>query len=193
MADPRRWPPRPLRWPEEPLTDGIVTLDRMTADDIDAIVEGAGDAETARWIPVPVPYTRSDAEEFLDAQRTEAESGQLLNFAVRLAGGTRLIGSIGAGFRGAPGECEIGYWLHPTARGKGLTAKAIRVLAGHVFATYPVHRAELLVDPENVASQKVCKAAGCTFEGLRRAATTTVRGEGHTSMLVYSLIPADLA
>lgn len=193
MADAPPWPPRPLRWPEEPLTDGVVALDRMGPDDIDSIVEGAGDEETARWLPVPVPYTRRDAEEFLEQQATEAEAGSLLNFAVRLAGGKRLIGSMGATFTGRAGEAEIGYWLHPSGRGKALTAPAIRLLAGHVFDTYNVHRIELLVNPANVASQKVCKRAGCTDEGLRRAAARAPRDPGYEPMLVYSLLPADLA
>lgn len=192
MSD-RPWPPAPLRWPDPPLRDGVVRLDAMRDDDAPAIVEGAGDADTARWIPVPVPYALSDAEEFLAQHRLAAEQGTLLNLAIRQDGERALQGSIGARFQARAGECEIGYWLHPRARGQGLTARAIRLLAGHVFEAVGVHRVELLVDPANVPSQRVCAAAGCTSEGLRRAASPAPRSTGHDPMLVYSLLPADLA
>jgi RimJ/RimL family protein N-acetyltransferase len=192
MAD-STWPPAPLRWPEEPLTDGVVSLDVMRDSDIAEITEGAGDPETARWIPVPVPYTADDAREFLTSVEQEAANGKLLNFAIRHADGERLIGSIGVHFRGKRGEGEIGYWLTPSARGSGLAARAVRLLAAHVMGTYDVHRIELLVDPANVASQKACIAAGATNEGLRRAASPAIRGPGYEIMLVYSLLPGDLA
>jgi RimJ/RimL family protein N-acetyltransferase len=186
------WPPAPLRWPEEPLTDGVVVLDRMGVGDLDAIVDGASDAETARYIPVPVPYDRPDAEEFLDLQDDAAAAGALLCFAVRRRGAPDLLGAIGATFAGRRGECEIGYWLRPSARGSGLSARAIVLLASHVFAQYPVHRCELLVHPANIASKRTCEAAGAVAEGLRRAASSAVRGSGFDPMLVYSLLPADL-
>jgi RimJ/RimL family protein N-acetyltransferase len=192
MAD-SPWPPAPLHLPEEHLSDGVVQLDAMRDDDVAEIVEGAGDEETARWIPVPIPYTEDDAREFLRLVAEEARTGKLLNMAIRQAEGQRLVGSIGAHFRGRVGEAEMGYWLTPSARGHGMAARAVRLLASHVFAACPVHRIELLVDPANVASQKVCVAAGCTEEGLRRAASRAVRGPGWEIMLVYSLLPGDLA
>jgi RimJ/RimL family protein N-acetyltransferase len=185
------WPPAPLHWPSEPLTDGVVVLDRMGEQDVEAIAVAGSDAEVVRWLPVPVPYTLADAREFLDVQRRAADAGELLNLAVRRVGASALAGSIGASFPGRRGECEIGYWVTPAARGEGLAARAVRVLARHVVTTLPVHRVELLVDPRNLASQRVCAAAGCTAEGLRRAAARTPRGEGWEPMLVYSLLPAD--
>ena len=32
-------------------------------------------------------------------------------------------------------ECEVGYWTHPEARGRGLTTAAVRLVTGHVFET----------------------------------------------------------
>jgi RimJ/RimL family protein N-acetyltransferase len=171
----------------------VVQLDLMRPDDVEALMDGAADPETARWVPVPVPYTRDDAREFLELQRIGAEAGRLLNLAIRRTGETAFLGSIGAQLAGRPGECEIGYWLVPDARGAGLAARAVRLLAGHVFTTLPIHRAELLVAPGNVASQRVCVRAGCTAEGLRRAASPVTRGAGYEPMLVYSLLPGDLA
>jgi RimJ/RimL family protein N-acetyltransferase len=191
LSDPS-WPPAPLPWPDAPLTDGVALLDPMRPDDAEAVITGASDPETIRFLPVPVPYSAADAQEFLDLQRRAAEAGKLLNFAIRRNGDPALVGSIGAQFAGRVGECEVGYWVTPAARGEGLAARGVRLLAGYLVRALPVHRVELLVDPANVASQRVCVAAGCTAEGLRRNASPVPRGEGWEPMLVYSLLPGDL-
>ncbi len=192
MSD-RRWPPAPLSVPEPPLSDGMIALDGLRDEDAADIQAGADDADIARWIPVPVPYSLADAYDFLAHQREQCATGSALNLAIRRVGAPRLLGAIGARFEGKPGECEMGYWLRSEARGQRLTSRAIRLLAGHVFSTYDVHRVELLVHPENIASQRACEWAGCTREGLRRAASPAVRTSGYESMLVFSLLPADLS
>lgn len=182
----------PLRWPDPALIDAVIRLDAMRDEDAPAIAEGAGDEEVARWIPVPVPYTLEDARQYLDQQRQEAEDGHALTLGIRRAGAPGLVGSVAARFAGRPGEAELGYWVSAPARGEGLARRAVRLLAGHVLTALDVHRVELLVHPANIPSQRVCVAAGCTAEGLRRAASPAVREDGWEPMLVYSLLLGDL-
>lgn len=191
MSEPT-WPPAPLRWPDPALADRVVMLDALRDEDAEAVAAGASDAHTARWLPVPVPYSVDDAHEFMALQRELAAAGTLLALAIRRSGEPALVGAIAAHLTGRVGECELGYWLHPAARGQGLTPRALRLMAGHVFSTLPVHRVELLVHPANVASRRVCAAVGCAEEGLRRAAARKPRGPGYEPMLVYSLLPGDL-
>ncbi|HWB72713.1 MAG TPA: GNAT family protein [Egibacteraceae bacterium] len=188
----RPWPPAPLQWPAEPLSDGLVTLDRVTTGDVAAIVAACNDPEAVRWLPLPVPYGDHDASEFLAAQRPEADRGVTLNFAIRRVGSPQLVGSIGAHFaRARADEAELGYWVAPAARGAGVARRAIVLLARHVFRTYEPRRIELLIQPGNVASRRAATAAGAIFEGVRRAAID-LRGEPRDAA-VYALLPADLA
>lgn len=188
----RPWPPAPLQWPPEPLSDGLVALDRMTSGDVGAIAAACSDPEAVRWLPLPVPYGDHDAGEFLAAQCPEAERGVTLHFAIRRVGSAQLVGSIGAHFaRARAGEAEIGYWVAPAARGAGVARRAIVLLARHVFRTYEPRRIELLIQPGNLASRRAAAAAGATFEGVRRAALE-LRGEPRDAA-VYALLPADLA
>lgn len=73
-----------------------------------------------------------------------------------------------------PGEgsrCwNIGVFLAPNHRGRGIGAQAQRRLAEHLFATTPVARVEAVTDAANIAEQRALEEAGFTREGtLRRA------------------------
>jgi RimJ/RimL family protein N-acetyltransferase len=182
-----------LGWPDKPLSDGVVTLDRMGAMDIPTIVSACNDPKITRWLGLPSPYTQQHAGQFLDQQVVEAERGDLLNFAIRLAPtGGKLVGSIGANFaRARPGECEVGYWVARPARGRGLARRAIVLLAGYLFSTCALRRIELLIEPDNLASRRAAQGAGAHFEGVRRAGMR--RGDGEVSdVAIYAFVPADL-
>jgi RimJ/RimL family protein N-acetyltransferase len=202
------WPPAPLDWPGSALTDGVVALGAMTEADVPAITEACNDPDIALWLPVPVPYTEDDARAFLDHIAAEAAAGRFLNFAVRAAGSgsedcenrsagsairvsEELVGSMGVRFLRA-GETEIGYWTAPWGRRRGYASRAVRLLAAHVFATWPVRRAELLVDPDNPASAGVAARAGAQAEGLRRNGGVRHQTDEPRDSLVFALIPPDL-
>lgn len=182
-------PAGPLRWPGQPLSDGVVVLDRQVEADVPAIVAGCSDAEAQRWLALPSPYTTGDAYAWLREHREEAERGKNLDFAIRLAGQPALVGSIGVHFaRCRAGESEIGYWVAPAARGRGVARRAIVLLAGHVFVTWHPRRIEILIHPANVASRRAAEGAGASFEGIRARA---IRNRDGTvaDAAVYALFP----
>jgi ribosomal-protein-alanine N-acetyltransferase len=174
------------------LCDGVVMLDRMRAKDIPAVVSACNDPEMTRRLGLPSPYTEQHAREFLDQQAADAQHGNLLNFAIRVApAGEELVGSIGANFaRARPGECEIGYWVARPARGRGLARRAIVLLAEHVFTTWAVRRIELPIEPDNLASRRAAEGAGAGFEGVRRAGGRRFDGEV-CDVAIYAFIPTD--
>ena len=63
---------------------------------------------------------------------------------------------------------EIGYWLLPGARGRGVASRAVRALAEHAFAQ-KLRRIHAVVRVENSASQRVLERAGFTREGVMRS------------------------
>src|SRR6476469_9739779 len=46
--------------------DGVIVLRTAVAGDLERLLEDGADPETQRWINIPVPYTRTDAEEELE-------------------------------------------------------------------------------------------------------------------------------
>src|SRR6266498_5728369 len=74
-----------------------------------------------------------------------------------------------------PGRGEIGYWVAPWARDRGVATAGCVALTEAAFANEHV-RLRLLTDPENGSSQRVAIAAGYWREGLIREAATDRRG-----------------
>lgn len=67
------------------------------------------------------------------------------------------------------GQAELGYWVAPQARRRGVATVATRALAAAAFRAGLI-RLELLVQAENPASQRVAVAAGFHPTGVRRSA-----------------------
>lgn len=183
------WPP-PLRWPDAPLTDGVVLLDRLTSADVPRVVLGCADADSQEWLPLPSPYTDAEAEAFVASRENAAASGAELTFAVRDVEQRVLAGVIGLTQRGRRGEGEIGYWTAPDRRGRGWTARGVRLVARYALENMPLRRVEILVAVGNVPSRHVAQTAGAVFEGIRRRGLPAPR-DGEDA-LVFSLVAQDL-
>ena len=65
------------------------------------------------------------------------------------------------------GVIEVGYWLFPRARGRGLATRAVLAVAREVFAS-GLWRLEAHVRIGNDASERVLERAGFTREGTKR-------------------------
>ena len=181
------WPP-PLRWPAEPLTDGVVLLDRLTQDDVARVVVGCTDESSQRWLPLPSPYGVAEASSFIESRAAAAQAGNELTFAVRGVDDGVLSGAMGLSQRGYRYEADIGYWTAPDRRGRGWTARAVRLVAGYALSTMPLRRIEVLASVDNIHSQGVARGAGATHEGVRRRGMPTP-DEGDAA--VFSLIRTD--
>ena len=177
-------------FPETTLTAGDLTLRLLTAADADDVTEACQDAETLRWLPLPRPYTRANAEWFIGTFGPgQRESGAGVVFAIETAG--RLAGVIDLkhvdwGARVA----EVGYWVAPWARGRGVAAQATRVLSEWAIRDHGFERVELFAATGNAASQRVAQNAGFVREGVARNACCVP--DGRADMVLFSLVPQDL-
>jgi ribosomal-protein-serine acetyltransferase len=90
------------------------------------------------------------------------------------------------------GFYNLGYWVRPSRQGQGLASQTTRQLAKAAFADLAeLNRLEILVVPDNLASQRTALAAGATREGLLRQ-RLLVRGDLQDAIL-FSLVRADIA
>lgn len=122
-----------MRFPDDVpvLTDGVVTLRAHRTDDIAAVVEQCRDPEMAAWTTVPAPYRREDAEQFVGSVVSKAwADGSTQTFAIEHDG--RYAGAIDLRRRDHA-EADIGFGLHPEARGKGVMHRAINLLLDWAF------------------------------------------------------------
>ena len=178
--------------PEPPLTDGAVVLRPWRDADLEALVAAVQDPDIPRWTRVPSPYTEREGREFLEGQGRQRLAGESLNLAVVDAGNGDLLGSIGV-IRLDPARrtAEVGYWVAPQARRRGVATRAVRLASRWALGTLGLARLELLTEPDNLASQRVAERCGYVREGLMRS-YQEIKGRRRDYVL-YSLLPADPA
>lgn len=99
--------------------------------------------------------------------RAEARAGRSLPFAVTYQG--RLAGQLTVGniALGSARSAAIGYWVDERVAGRGVMPTAVALAIDHVFEVARLHRVEIAIRPENVASLRVVQKLGLRDEGLR--------------------------
>ena len=158
-------------------------------EDLDALVAALHDSDIPRWTRIPEPYGHEDGREFLTRSAAAWSDGTGASFAIVEPGGDRLLGSIGVRFHEET-AASVGSWVAREARGRGIAAQALRLVAGWVMAALPIERLELVTDPENVASQRVAEKAGFQREGLLRR-YLEIKGE-RRDCVMFSLLRQEL-
>lgn len=68
---------------------------------------------------------------------------------------------------GSVSNAVIGYWVVPEVAGKGITPTAVALATDYLFNVVGLHRVEIDIRPENVASLRVVEKLGFRFEGLK--------------------------
>ena len=68
---------------------------------------------------------------------------------------------------GSVSSAVIGYWVVPEVAGKGVTPTAVALVTDYLFNVVGLHRAEIDIRPENVASLRVVEKLGFRYEGLK--------------------------
>jgi ribosomal-protein-alanine N-acetyltransferase len=68
---------------------------------------------------------------------------------------------------GSVSSAVIGYWIAPEAAGKGAVPTAVALATDYLFNVVGLHRVEIDIRPENVASLRVVQKLGFRYEGLK--------------------------
>ncbi len=101
--------------------------------------------------------------------RAQARQGQLMPFVLTYEG--RLIGQLTVGgiTWGSLCSAHVGYWIDARVAGRGLMPLAVALATDHCLVTAGLHRVEVNIRPENIASLRVVEKLGFRDEGLRRS------------------------
>ena len=135
-------------------------------EDVEDVLLYATDPEWALYVPVPQPYTRADAEEFL-ARQLSQDSNKRVSWAIEYAGSS--VGGINIGLDLKNRVGTIGYSIARRLWGKGLTTEAAGAVIDEAFAGIPdLNRIQATTDERNVGSLRVMEKLGLVREGLLR-------------------------
>jgi RimJ/RimL family protein N-acetyltransferase len=169
-------------------SDGLVTLRRWRSDDAAEVARACSDRETARWLPIPVPYALQAGQAYVDGiVPTQWADGTAANVAVVDAADGQLVGAVGLTLRDGLGE--VGYWTAPWARGRGVATRAAALHTAWGLEVLGLPRVELLTDVDNLASQRVAERAGFVREGVARAVRPRPRSQERADMVVFRRLP----
>lgn len=65
-------------------------------------------------------------------------------------------------------QAEIGYWIHSNYENKGIISKTVKKLCEYAFFCLELNRLTIVVDVDNVSSNKVALKNGFTFVGTQK-------------------------
>lgn len=179
--------------PPEIPADGLL-LRAWRPADVPAVTAACQDPAIARWTSVPSPYLPRHAEEFVGALTPTAwTQGTGLHLAVVDPVTETLYGSCGfVGLDRAAGDAEIGYWVAPAARGRGVAERAARALVGWGLDRLGLRRVTWRAEVGNHRSRLVALRLGFTLGGVDRAARCGP-GRPRADMWTATLLPGELS
>lgn len=144
-----------------------LTLRPMTLDDAADLAARRSDQTTAEYQGWPTPYPLERAVALIE--------GMIARGGTTLGGWSQLacvrnedgvtVGDMALHLDDAGHNGEIGYTLHPWARGKGYATEASLAVLEYGFEVWGLHRFEASIDPRNDASRRVLERLGFRHEG----------------------------
>lgn len=174
-----------LSFPEEGLAFDDLVLRLPNADDLQGLAAAFADGELSEADNIS-PFRRDELAVELPGFVANGELARLVvadvHTGVTFGGGT--LHHLDA----ERGIIEIGYWLFPRARGRGIATRVARALAEYAF-TLGIERVAAYVEVGNVPSERVLERAGFTREGIIRSLPTS---EGRrVEKTIFSLLPGE--
>lgn len=142
-------------------TDDLVLRAYRDAD-LPDLLTAFDDELIRRWNPGP--HTEAEVVEWMRGRNDWSDRGHA-SWAVSEPVG-RLLGSVS--FHKVDWDqrdAEVGYWVAPWGRGRGVASRSVRLALGYVFGPMELHRVYLFHALENTASCGAARAAGFRVEG----------------------------
>ncbi len=153
-------------------------LRQPTDADIGPIFDACQDPDIQRFTLVPAPYTRDDAEFFVQVVATADRS---YVWVIRTRDSDEFVGVVG--FKDGEQGAAIGYWCAVAQRGRGYLGEAVSAVIEHGFGALGIDPISWSALVDNSVSARLASAAGFRYTGRQ---IETVRGIGidvHTALL----------
>ena len=168
-----------------PVSDGIVTIRTMSAEDAEAYAAGTEDALVKRFAHLPLDtYTPQIVRTMIDGVIADGlRDGTLAVLAICDAQSSAFLGSL-VFFDITSDDAEIGYWVAPKHRGRRFAVRAL-TLAVETARALGLRRLRAKTVDDNPPSQKVLLKAGFEQSG---GAHPEVLPSGKTRMSVNYLL-----
>lgn len=154
-------PTRPLRWPDPPLGDSTLTLRPWRLDDAEVLAQAWHDPLIMAMGSVPAVRTEAYAKNWIASVDQRLSAGVAIDLVI-VDDDDDVLGEVGATFApGASDQAEIGYWIRPEHRRRGVAGAALCLFADWLLSPHGLglRRLGAQVDPANAASVRVLERA----------------------------------
>jgi RimJ/RimL family protein N-acetyltransferase len=173
----------------ERVDGGWLTLRPFSRADIGWVYQVSVDPAVQQYVQLPVPYRLEHAQAFVEQLAVAGwRRGTRAEFLAEDSATGEPLGRVGLGLR--EDSAEIGYWVDPRARGRGVATAAVRAACRWAFTTRGLAIVEWRAEVGNTASRRVAEKAGFRIEATLRRRLVH-RGE-RVDAWVGSLLPDEL-
>lgn len=154
-----------LAYPQPDLADATVRLRPWRETDLDCIRAAATDPSIPAGTTVPSTFSPEAGRAFVHRQWGRRDAGEGISLA--MAGPVRdeALGLVALLHQPEPGVLNIGYWVVPGARRRGLAGAAVRLVTDWALAATGTVRVRARVHPDNAASLRTLQNSGYTVDG----------------------------
>jgi RimJ/RimL family protein N-acetyltransferase len=155
---------------EQPLVGERVGLRLAAERDIpEVLIAHQDDPELYARLGLPRPPSGAELGRQMELAEREREAGVRVRLTVLEPGSDDCRGRISVhSIDWESGRAELGMWLAPRSRGRGLAPAALALVAGWLFDECQLDRVELLTEPDNKPMLRAARAAGFVEQGMRR-------------------------
>lgn len=174
---------------------GWLTLRPFTPAGTPWVYEVSLDPVLQRFMQVPSPYRLEDAASFVEQELIAGgDGGRRAEFVAEDAATATRLGRVGLRL-GEPGAAEIGYWVDPRARNRGVATTAVRAVCQWAVTTAGIELIEWRCEAGNMASRRVAEKAGFRIEATlrKRRVRQGVRVDEWVGSLLRDEVMADPA
>lgn len=146
-----------------------ITLEVPTPADAPAIAAACQDPEIQKFTTVPVPYGPEHAEYFVNELTRQLWDEGGANWIIRVSdrSGSHVAGTVALRL-GLEKTTNVGYWIAPEWRGRGLMTEALKLAVTTAFEKLGFECVVLEAHPENQGSLRVAWKCGFRFAGILR-------------------------
>lgn len=176
------------------LSNDLVRIRRYSAADIPLLFEAAREStnEMFAWMPWCHPnYSLEESASFVSSREAAWNQKTEFDFAVFDVGSEQFLGGVELNlFNHDHGFGNLGYWVRSSQTRRGIATAATLLAARLGFEDLKLHRIEIVVAVDNVASQRVAERAKAKREGVLRN-RLRLHNRSHDAVM-YSLVSADM-
>ncbi|WP_236795693.1 GNAT family N-acetyltransferase [Amycolatopsis sp. GM8] len=136
-------------------------------DDRPALVEAFADEEHSRYIVNYNVRNLAEAGQYVKQRTAEWRREERCSWAIAEPTTGALLGEIGLKELDlTDGSAEVALWVHPSARGRGISVAAVNAAVRFGFGALELREVLYRHHPDNSASAAVAKRCGFTHVGL---------------------------